>query len=459
MGGEGSPGFDRHWDQYVAEQRGEDLRLAYVALTRAQHQAVAWWAGSWDSRHSPLGRLLFARTDDGTVAPNGRAVPTDEEVVTRFEVLAAGAAGCVSVERAGSGGGAVWAPSAPRPVALEAGRFDRPLDVRWRRTSYTAIAAGGHEPRVASEPEEGVVVDEPAPEGGLPGGAGDPDDGLRAVPSLLAAMPGGADVGTFVHRVLERADFTAADLGSELARLIDEQRAGRHVDIGDSGLVAAGLAAAIETPLGPLVGERRLRDFGAADRVDELAFELPLVGGDVPTAELSVSALASLLAVHLPAGDVLAGYAERLTDPGLARDLRGFLAGSLDLVLRLAADDGAPRFLVVDYKTNRLAASGEGLSAWHYRPAALATAMQRAHYPLQALLYSVALHRYLRWRLPGYTAERNLAGVAYLFLRGMAGPDTPRVGAAPCGVFAWRPPAGLVEALSDLLDQGEVAAA
>ena len=78
--------------------------------------------------------------------------------------------------------------------------------------------------------------------------------------------------------------------------------------------------------------------------------------------------------------------------------------------------------------------------------------MERYHYGLQALLYTVALHRYLRWRLPGYDPERNLAGVLYLFLRGMTGPDTPVVGGAPCGVFAWRPPPGLVVALSDILD-------
>ena len=47
--------------------------------------------------------------------------------------------------------------------------------------------------------------------------------------------------------------------------------------------------------------------------------------------------------------------------------------------------------------------------------------MQRAHYPLQALLYTVALHRYLRWRLPGYDPDAHLAGVLYLFLRGMIG--------------------------------------
>ena len=77
-----------------------------------------------------------------------------------------------------------------------------------------------------------------------------------------------------------------------------------------------------------------------------------------------------------------------------------------------------------------------------------------AHYPLQALLYSVALHRLLRWRQAGYDPDRHLGGIAYLFVRGMAGPTTPRIGDVPCGVFSWRAPAGLVPALSDLLDRG-----
>ena len=86
-----------------------------------------------------------------------------------------------------------------------------------------------------------------------------------------------------------------------------------------------------------------------------------------------------------------------------------------------------------------------------------AAEMERMHYVLQALLYTVALHRYLRWRLPGYDPDRHLAGVLYLFLRGMAGAGTPVVDGTPCGVFAWRPPGALVAALSDLLDRGTTA--
>ena len=60
----------------------------------------------------------------------------------------------------------------------------------------------------------------------------------------------------------------------------------------------------------------------------------------------------------------------------------------------------------------------------------------------------------LRWRLTDYDPERHLGGALYLFLRGMAGPETPRVAGVPHGVFSWKPRATLVTELSDLLDRG-----
>ena len=64
------------------------------------------------------------------------------------------------------------------------------------------------------------------------------------------------------------------------------------------------------------------------------------------------------------------------------------------------------------------------------------------------------LHRFLRWRLPGYSAQRHIGGVLYLFVRGMCGAQTPVVDGHPAGVFSWQPPPALIEALSDLLDSG-----
>ena len=156
---------------------------------------------------------------------------------------------------------------------------------------------------------------------------------------------------------------------------------------------------------------------------------------------------------HLPEGDPVRPYAARLAGPELAgAPLRGYLTGSIDAVLRCPGPAGRVRYLVVDYKTNRLSPPDAQPSAWHYRPAALAPAMLAADYPLQALLYTVALHRYLTWRQPAYDPAEHLGGTLYLFLRGMCGPGTPSDpnGGVP-GVFAWRPPVGLVLATSALL--------
>jgi exodeoxyribonuclease V beta subunit len=451
------PDWGRHCRHHEEEQRGEDLRLAYVALTRARHQAVVWWAGSWESRHSALGRLLFARGEDGVVPHAGRATPTDAVALARFEELALQAPGCISVERSRLGLPVSWSPSGLAAADLVAAAFNRRLDERWRRTSFSDISAGAYEAHVGSEPEQELLEDEPPPSfAGVVAPGHAEEAALLAGPVALAAMPVGLQVGTLVHRVLEATDFAAPDLEAEVASRIIEGQGWRHVDLGDAEVTAAGLAAALQTPLGSLLNGTRLCDIGRADRLDELVFELPLVGGDDPTGRLTLAAIGAVLREHLAEGDPLHAYAERLDDPALRASVRGYLTGSIDLVLRVGGADGAaPRFAIADYKTNWLAPPGEELTAWHHRPAALANEMRHRHYGLQALLYTVALHRYLRWRVPDYDPDRDIAGVLYLFLRGMTGAATPAIDGVPCGVFAWRPPVALVEALSDVFDQGE----
>jgi exodeoxyribonuclease V beta subunit len=119
--------------------------------------------------------------------------------------------------------------------------------------------------------------------------------------------------------------------------------------------------------------------------------------------------------------------------------ISGFLRGFIDLVFRRGE-----RFYVVDYKSNHL-----GEEARDYEQPALRAAMVDHHYYLQAYLYTVALHRYLRARLPGYDYERHVGGYAYLFLRGMA-----KGHPLGTGVLAERPPRALIEALSGLLAGG-----
>jgi exodeoxyribonuclease V beta subunit len=466
-GGDDRTARDRH-QIAVEEQRGEDLRLLYVALTRARHQAVVWWVRAHKCEHSPLGRLLTSRQPDGTVKTSGGYAPRDAEVQRRLEELAAGCPDQISVERVTVRIAAPPDRKAAFQASLEAARFDRDLDLSWRRASYSGVTASAHDQQIGSEPDDPGVTDEPAPADSsrvaiadrpVGDGSGAADESrLRAVPTILSRVPGGVEVGSFAHRVLERVDFAAHDLESEVRTAVAAEAARRPIGVSVAALMAAGLTAAIQTPLGPLAGNLRLRDIDRRERLDEVGFELPLAGGDRPTGDVLVEDIGTLFSRHVPPGDPLDGYASRLSSPLLAGRLRGYLTGSLDLVIRMQGSSGEDRFVIVDYKTNRLAAGDEDLTAWHYRPEVLAAEMQRAHYPLQALFYSVALHRYLRWRLPRYDPEVHLAGVLYLFVRGMVGPDTPVIGGTPCGVFAWPTPVRLVTEVSDLFASGLVPA-
>jgi exodeoxyribonuclease V beta subunit len=269
----------------------------------------------------------------------------------------------------------------------------------------------------------------------------------------MADLPSGAAFGSLVHGVLEEADPFAADLEAELVRHVKEQRGLWGVDTPPDQLAAA-LVPLHHTSLGPLAGGATLGTIGLPDRLRELDFEIPLAGGDgAPGVEVSLADVGSVLERHLEAGDPLLPYAARLRAPGLGgQSLRGYLSGSIDVVLRVPGDDGGHRYLVVDYKTNWLGPPDVPLTSAAYSRDRLAEAMLHSDYPLQALLYVVVVHRYLRWRQPGYDPTRHLGGVLYLYVRGMCGPETPEDDGHPAGVFSWQPPTALVTALSDLLD-------
>jgi exodeoxyribonuclease V beta subunit len=225
-------------------------------------------------------------------------------------------------------------------------------------------------------------------------------------------------------------------------------------------ILAAAMVPMHDTPLGPLAGGLTLRQIGLRDRLRELDFEIPLAGGDLRSAapDIRLADVGVLLREYLPAGDALASYTDRLTGPALGdQSLRGYLSGSIDAVLRVPAGSGH-RYLVVDYKTNWLGDPERPLTSADYDRPRLAEAMLHSDYPLQALLYSAVLHRFLRWRLPDYDPATHLGGVIYLFVRGMCGADTPASGGHPAGVFSWQPPSSLAATLSDLLDAGRAVA-
>ncbi|WP_299036165.1 UvrD-helicase domain-containing protein [uncultured Pseudokineococcus sp.] len=488
VGGPGAPGWADHVREHHRSESDEELRLAYVALTRAASHLTAWWAGTTNTGRGALHRLLLHRPlaapsaagalDDG-VPPAVVPVPSDDDAVAALAARAATSGGCLVVERvAGPPDGRPW--RAPDRVVdgLAAARWHRALDASWRRTSYSALTAAAHDAGPAPaggalvEPEAAVEDDERLPADGAPARAGESGGAgpvPAAVPSAWDALAGSARFGVLVHAVLEELDpsaLAAPDGAPDrvLRDLVAEHAAAQGLAL-DVDVLTGALDLALRTPLGPLAGGRRLVDVPARDRLPELDFELPLAGGDDAGAAALQPSLAGLVPLwrrHCPDGP-LASYADALEhltadgghDDGAGQDggLRGYLTGSVDAVLRLPSPDGGDaRYVVVDYKTNRLGVPERPLTSWDYRPAAMEEAMVAAHYPLQALLYQVALHRFLRWRLPAYAPERHLGGALYLFVRGMVGPSVaPAEDGAVPGVMAWATPPALVVAASDHL--------
>ncbi|MFM8936524.1 MAG: DNA helicase UvrD, partial [Vulcanococcus sp.] len=136
---------------------------------------------------------------------------------------------------------------------------------------------------------------------------------------------------------------------------------------------------------------------------------------------------------------------------------RGFLTRSIDLVCRWQQ-----RWWVADWKSNWLGQRDAGGAVQRcgpldYTPEVMAALMESNHYPLQAHLYLVALHRYLRWRLPGYAPQQHLGGYAYVFLRGVPGAATSPGAAmeAVPGMLVEQPPLQRVLALDALLREGQ----
>ncbi len=465
---EAGPGWDDDVRDAKAEEAGEALRLLYVAMTRAKSQVVCWWAPSANAPASPLQRLLLGRAPGSVGVPESTPNPTDDAIVETLARWSQVGGPKPEVATVATLNGVLPPVAVPE---LRARAFSRHVDADWRRTSYSSLTAVDRQHNstggVTSEPEQSLRDDEPdeAEVMAASGSAMVLPPAKESAPldliSPMATLPVGATFGSLVHAVLEHADPAApehgGDLAMEFASRLSEQLVYWPVDLDREALVTA-LVAASETPLGPLAEGVTLRKLGLVDRLHELDFELPLAGGDTrhSSAEWTpamLGDLTGLLRQHLPPGDPVLAYADKLANPTLGGQLlSGYLTGSIDLVLRVGG-----RYLVVDYKTNWLGPFPEAgqeptLTAGDYQPAALHDAMGHSDYPLQALLYAVVLHRFLRWRLPDYDPARHIGGVLYLYLRGMCGAETPVVHGETCGVFSWLPPAALVQDISDLLD-------
>ncbi len=395
------------------EALAEDVRLLYVALTRAKHRVCLVWGGFNGSPGSAPAYLFHGplppEAPDPVAALEERVKGlTDEDLrrglarITRCPHVA------VEEPR--------WEPEGTyQPPGAEAFEpacrtFGGTVRDEWRVTSFTGLVRGAGE----------APVDLPDHDVEVPGATGDgagPGEGFLG-------FPRGARTGICLHEILEHLDY-AGETDRSPEALVEERLRAHGFGPEWVGPAADAVRRVLATELVPGVP---LSALGSRDRLHEVEFTYPVGAAVTPR-----------------------GLAERLGDPALAALLggspdrhlgrlvfaptRGYLRGFVDLVFR---HDG--RYHLVDWKTNHLGDRPED-----YGPRALARVMAEDLYVLQYHLYALALHLHLRSRLPGYEYDRHFGGVHYVFLRGL---DPARPGR---GVFQDRPPRERIEALAQYL--------
>ncbi|WP_201519926.1 exodeoxyribonuclease V subunit beta [Klebsiella pneumoniae] len=377
-----------------AERLAEDLRLLYVALTRAVWHCSLGVAplssrksGNSDFHLSALGRLLQA----------GEAM----DAAGLAARLADFCHGDIALQIPGELDITPWqAPAATIP-RLSARELQRRIADDWRVTSYSGLQqhgfSGGQDllPRLDVDAAGvGEVVEEP-----------------QLTPHQF---PRGAAPGTFLHSLFEELDFTQPVPEGWMAEKL--QLSG--FDAQWAPVLTDWLGGVLKTRLpGPDIA---LNQLAARDKQVEMAFYLPIA--QLLTAER----LDALIRQYDPLSAD--------TPPLDFRQVRGMLKGFIDLVFR---HEG--RYYLLDYKSNWL---GEDREA--YTRPAMEQAMRAHRYDLQYQLYSLALHRYLRHRLADYDYDRHFGGVIYLFLRGMDGQEGGQ------GIFTTRPVRPLIDGLDQL---------
>lgn len=389
----GSELFSVRREQAAHEEFAEQLRLLYVALTRAEARCYVYWfdktqkTGRSQSLDSALGYLLFPDANP-TVAEQIAILSAKEQYdgveycpvnCTPPSFQPVEATGEVHIHLA-------------TPTYLE-----RDMATNWQLTSFSALAELTEECDLL---DSSIVPVAARPESILP----------------AANLPKGVAFGNLVHDLLENLSFT--DLASsgctreQIAQSVNRYR----LDI-DYPVLSNMLQAVVSSSLPGLVPQETDRSWCLADLdadalVKEMPFHLRIQPGNT-------HAVNSILA------------ADPTVRPLAYRELEGFLTGYIDLFF---AYEG--RYYIVDYKTNYL-----GETADRYGTKQLQEAMMIHNYGLQYWLYTLVVHRFLGNFLENYSYERHFGGVYYLFVRGMgAGPGD--------GIFATRPDEAMVERLA-----------
>ncbi len=394
------------------ERLSEDLRLLYVALTRSIYHCSIGIAplikgnrkksGETDLHLSALGYLL----QQGKEGDSALLTASLAEIANQW----------IDVVTIEPHVGTPITQTQQQAPLLSARTFSRQLNNFWKVTSYSGLSYSTYVGESEYRLEADVLVGSLAPNMDIEARGelvtAESDDELMALTPYQ--FPRGTVAGTFLHKILEELDFKQ----QPQVPLLETQLQLAGFDIQWATMLQTWLQTILTTSLNKegLV----LSQLNPEDQLDEMQFYLPI------DTLLTAEELDQLTHQY----DPLSAQC-----PPLDFDnVRGILKGFIDLTFFWQG-----KYYILDYKSNYL---GDNVEC--YTQKAMAEAMIDHRYDLQYQLYVLALHRYLRQRLPDYDYDACFGGVIYLFLRGI---DQAYPGN---GVFSYLPPFAFIDRLDKL---------
>jgi exodeoxyribonuclease V beta subunit len=413
---EGSSELDNHLQIAMKEELSENLRLLYVAVTRAVHRCYLAWGPIKGTETSAPAYLLHQGPEDPVVKQKKAAAHDSEEnlihqTMTRFlqlsdndfkadlKALADNSEGTISI---------VPVTEAPSPKAYDTEKETRRLKPRkfsgtvaadWRITSFSSLTTlKAIDEEIISEPDTETPGQDDSAINPLPNEVHSVGKALPDQSDILF-FPHGARAGTMLHQLLEQVDFSSVD--KIAPDLLEQKLKSFGYDPGWQPAIAEMLTNLSRVPLHSDIPGLTLSDVPPASCLHELEFYFPL--SRTTPADLKKAFGKDMSSV------INNSIFERQLDRLIFSPVRGFMKGFIDLVFEYQG-----KFYLADWKSNYL-----GSLAEDYNKERIIRAMNSGYYFLQYHLYCLALHLYLKSRLPEYDHETHFGGAFCIFLRGV----------------------------------------
>jgi len=407
------------------ELLAENMRLLYVALTRAKKYCYLIWGRFKAAETSALAYLLHSsrnQLDDKDIVADLQssiAAKKDEELLADIKQMVSRSDGTIELLPLSlENGGEDYSPKPPEDQHFYR-QFSGKIDTTWKISSYS------------------YLISKRLPDEALPDRDAYHDTDRRVLQNQwdlpeytdIFSFPKGTRAGIFFHDIFEHLDFTSRDPEHQKNLVVEKLKA-YGFDLKWQAPVCAMLKKVLAAPLQLENTSLNLSDVQNKDRINEMEFYFPLNA-------LTPQKLQKIFKVHGNT-EISADFPEQIGKLSFPL-AQGFMKGYIDLILRTEG-----RYVLLDWKSNFLGSRLED-----YSQTALNQTMNNDYYILQYHLYVLALHQYLLKRVPGYQYETDFGGVFYFFIRGVDPVQGPNF-----GIYKDLPSPDMINALGKALIPG-----